>query len=83
MLKVESAFGYRQWFYDRLTPWRHYVPVRADLADFDEKLAWLFSVPEEAARIARAGQALAAEIRFAPEMAEAERRIGEALRPAS
>ena len=83
VLKVDSAFGYRQWFYDRLVPWRHYVPIRADLADFDEKLAWLFSVPEEAARIARAGQALAAEIRFAPEMAEAERRIEEALHPAS
>jgi len=80
VLKVESAFGYRQWFYDRLVPWRHYVPVRADLADFDEKLAWLFSVPEEAEKIALAGRALAGEIRFAPEMAEAEKRIAAALR---
>ena len=80
VLKVDSAFGYRQWFYDRLVPWRHYVPVRADLADFDEKLAWLFSVPEEAERIARAGRALAEEIRFVPEMAEAEKRITEGLR---
>jgi len=83
VLKVESAFGYRQWFYDRLVPWRHYVPLRADLADFDEKLTWLFAVPEEAEKIAQAGSALAAEIRFAPEMAAAERRIAEALRPAS
>jgi hypothetical protein len=81
VLKVESAFGYRQWFYDRLIPWRHYVPLQGDLADFDDKLAWLFAVPEEAQKIAAAGQALAAEIRFAPEMAEAERRIAEALRP--
>ena len=83
VLKVESAFGYRQWFYDRLVPWRHYVPLRPDLADFDEKLAWLFAVPEEAEKIAAAGRALAAEIRFAPEMAEAERRIALALRPAA
>jgi len=81
VLKVETSFGYRQWFYDRLIPWRHYVPLRADLADFDEKLAWLFAVPEEARKIAQAGQALAAEIRFAPEMADAERRIAEALKP--
>lgn len=81
VLKVESAFGYRQWFYDRLTPWRHYVPVRVDLADFDEVLAWLFTTPEEAEKIALAGRTLAGEIRFAPEMAEAERRVAEALRP--
>lgn len=83
VLKVETAFGYRQWFYDRLIPWRHYVPLRSDLADFDEKLTWLFAVPEEAEKIAAAGRALAAEIRFAPEMAEAERRVAEALRPVS
>ena len=82
VVKVESAFGYRQWFYDRLVPWCHYVPVRADLADLDEKMAWLFSVPEEAERIAHAGRALAEEIRFVPEMAEAETRIAAALRPA-
>lgn len=81
VLKVESAFGYRQWFYGRLVPWRHYVPLRADLADFDEKLNWLSAVPEEAEKIARAGRALADEIRLAPEMAEAERRVAEALRP--
>jgi hypothetical protein len=56
------------------------VPVAADLSDFDEKLAWLVSVPEEAEKIASAGRALAAEIRFAPEMAAAERRIEQALR---
>jgi hypothetical protein len=83
VLKVDSAFGYRQWFYDRLVPWRHYVPLSADLADFDEKLAWLFAVPEEAEKIAAAGRALAADIRFAPEMAEAERTVAAALRPAS
>jgi len=82
VVKIGSAFGYRQWFYDRLEPWRNYVPVRADLADFDEKMAWLFSAPDEAERIAAAGRGLAEEIRFAPEMAEAERRITQALRPA-
>jgi len=34
ILKVESRDGFRQWYYDRLLPWTHYVPVAADLSDF-------------------------------------------------
>ena len=81
VLKVGSALGYRQWFYDRLTPWEHYIPVRADLADFEERLAWLFDHPAEAEGIAGNRQALAADIRYEPEMAAAERRLEEGLRP--
>ncbi len=81
ILKIGSAFGYRQWFYDRLKPWQHYVPVRADLADFEETLAWLFAHPAEAEAIARNGQVLAADIRYETEMPAAERRLEEALTP--
>jgi len=27
ILKVQSAFGYRQWYYDQLTPWENYIPL--------------------------------------------------------
>ena len=81
VVKIGSAFGYRQWFYDRLAPWEHYVPVRPDLADFEESLAWLFAHPAEAEAIARNGQALAGAILCGAEMAEAEGRLEEALRP--
>ena len=43
------------YFYNRLIPWVHYIPVRADLADLREQYDWAESHPEEAQKIARAG----------------------------
>lgn len=37
VIKVASPFGYRQWYYDDLVPWVHYVPVRADMADLVDR----------------------------------------------
>lgn len=68
VLKVESAFGYRQWYYGDLRPYEHYVPVRADFADLREKLAWVRDHDTEAREIAEAGQALALSMTFETEM---------------
>jgi hypothetical protein len=38
ILKVDSP--YMQWYYDRLTPWKHFIPVKADLSDLVEKIDW-------------------------------------------
>jgi hypothetical protein len=59
VLKVASEGGWRQWYYDRLVPWTHFVPVRADMADLAEKVAWLVAHDDEARRIGEAGRALA------------------------
>lgn len=40
------------WFKKMLVPWVHYVPVRADLSDLKEKVAWIFDNDDEAHRIA-------------------------------
>jgi len=82
VVKVGSAFGYRQWYYERLEPWVHYAPVAADLSDFDTVLSRLFADPAEAERIAATGRAFALSLDPERELAEAERRVGEALRPA-
>ena len=37
-------------------PWDHYVPIRMDLMDFDEKIEWARNNDEEMARIASRGQ---------------------------
>jgi len=57
VLKVESQFGYRQWYYDHLKPGIHFVPVKADMSDLGDKLDWVRKNPEEAETIAQAGQA--------------------------
>jgi hypothetical protein len=65
VLKVESQFGFRQWYYDELKPFEHYVPVSANMADFVEKIEWVRSHDVEAKAIAQRGQALARTLTFA------------------
>ena len=38
-LKVESPF--EQWYYGRLKPWVHYVPVAANLSDVDRAIDYV------------------------------------------
>lgn len=59
VLKVESQQGYRQWYYDRLKAWTHYVPVQSDMADLADKVTWVRSNQTQARYIALAGQKLA------------------------
>lgn len=56
MLKVASAHGFRQWYYDDLVPWTHYVPVAADLSDVVEKVEWCRGHDQACREIAAAGQ---------------------------
>jgi len=69
VLKVASADGYRQWWYDRLVPWEHFVPVSADMSDLAERIDWVRSHDKEAAIIAQNGQALARSMTLESETA--------------
>jgi hypothetical protein len=62
VLKITSRHGFRQWYYDRLHPWEHYIPVAADLSDLEERLDWARSNDAESKRIAERGRQLAMEI---------------------
>ena len=67
VFKIESQFGYRQWYYDRIKPWEHFVPVRADMGDLEEKIDWARSNQEKAREIARNGQEFAQTMTFESE----------------
>ena len=67
VLKVESQFGFRQWYYHKLTPWEHYVPISADMSDLAERVDWVKSNPDKARAIAAAGQELARSMTFESE----------------
>ncbi|RYD86629.1 MAG: hypothetical protein EOP61_37160 [Sphingomonadales bacterium] len=69
VLKVESQQGYRQWYYDRLEPWVHFVPVRPDLSDFTAQAERLLGDPALAERIGRAGQDFARSMTLEAEIA--------------
>ncbi len=75
VFKVQSDFGFRQWYYDRLKPFEHYIPVRSDLSDLFEKVDWARSNPGEACEIAKAGQSLARGLTFESETKESVRLI--------
>ncbi len=64
ILKVDSQFGFRQWYYDRLKPFEHFIPIRADMTDFAEKIDWARTHDREAREIAAAGQRFAMALDF-------------------
>lgn len=69
VLKVESEGKYKQWYYDRLIPWQHYVPVNRDLSDLHEKLDWLRDNDDKAKKLAKLGKDFAFDISFEKELA--------------
>ncbi|MEP9390169.1 glycosyl transferase family 90 [Mesorhizobium sp. KR9-304] len=79
VIKIASPFGYRQWYYDALTPWQHFVPVKADLSDLREKIDWCRTHDAECAEIASAGRDFALRRDFATEMKRAVETLDERL----
>ena len=73
VLKVDSP--YEQWFYDRLQPWVHYVPIAADLSDLSNKVQWCLKHEETCRKIAEAGHKLAESLGFEQEMAVAAKAL--------
>lgn len=41
----------KDYFYDKIKPWVHYVPIREDLMDLKERYDWAESHPNEARKI--------------------------------
>lgn len=68
VLKIESPHGFRQWYYDRLEPWVHYVPVRSDLADLEERVERVLEDDGLARSIGDAGRRFATSLDYGAEM---------------
>ncbi len=75
VLKVASPRGFRQWYYDRLKPWVHFVPVEEDLSDLDQLVAWLEAHDADAQAIGEAGRAFAEALTFEAVVADAAGRL--------
>jgi len=80
VLKIESQFGYRQWYYHRLRPWEHFVPVSADLSDLADRVEWVRTHDAAAAEIARNGRDLARSMTFESVITEAAEIISSTVR---
>ncbi len=68
VIKIASEHGFRQWYYERLEPWIHYVPVRADFSDLEEKVCLVMTDDELARTIGQAGRDFASSMDFAVEL---------------
>jgi hypothetical protein len=75
VIKIGSDNGFRQWYYDRLVPWVHYVPVRSDLSDLEEKVLHVLSDDAGSREIAAAGYAFARSLDVVSEMRDAAERV--------
>lgn len=42
-----------QWYYDRLVPWKHYIPIKPDLSDLHLKFKWALANDDTVQRIAQ------------------------------
>jgi len=58
---VLLATAYHDWVSRQLVPWVHYVPVRLDFSDLDERLEWLTANDAAAEKIGAAGRKRARE----------------------
>jgi hypothetical protein len=75
VIKIQSEHGFRQWYYDRLVPWTHYVPVRSDFSDLENKVRWVLDNDDRAREIGEAGCALAQSIDYNAELDAAVGRL--------
>ncbi len=79
VLKVRSPVGFRQWYYDRLEEWKHYVPISSDLSDLIEKVKWLRANDDKALEIAKKAQELALSMMYASEVTSSSKTIATAI----
>lgn len=59
LLKHQSAK--MQWYYDKLQPYEHYLPIAADFSNIDAQYKWAETHPQEVQRMIRKAQKLAQE----------------------
>lgn len=66
VLKVDSPF--EQWYYDRIKPWQHYIPVKSDLSNLEEIIEWCLENQTHCQWIANNGARVAASLTLAHEL---------------
>ena len=66
VLKTDSPF--MQWYFDKLKPWIHYVPLSRDLSDLMEKIDWINAHDSECERISHEATSLIKSLTFEKEV---------------
>ena len=74
-IKVDSIQGWRQWYYDRLIPWKNFVPLNDSMDGLADVLGYLRAHPAEAEAIADQGFKLASRLTMKHVVSEAAQTI--------
>jgi hypothetical protein len=80
VLKVESRRRLEQWFYDKLIPWKNYVPISTDMSDLGDKVRWLNRHEDFARKVGESGLRLAEEMTYERELQRSIAVISSAFR---
>jgi hypothetical protein len=75
VLLVKSPGGYRQWYYDKLKPLVHFIPVASDLRDLDRVVNWVLNNDDAAQAIGEAGRKFAEKLTLEVAMEDAAERM--------
>ena len=77
VFKVGSPLSHphRQWYYNRLNPWEHYIPVSGELSDCLSMIDWLLVNQVRGAEIARNGRELAESMTMESELTQCARKL--------
>ena len=74
-LKVASKNNFRQWYYDDLLPWVHYVPIAADCSDIIPITSYLFKNIDLAKKIASNSHKISNSMSFDSEIVKSTTKI--------
>jgi hypothetical protein len=66
-----------QWYYSRLRPWEHFIPVRPDLSDLEGVLKWVYAHDDACETIAYNAREVMKTITYEQEMRNAAATIEE------
>ena len=75
VLKINSPSGFKQWYYDRIKPWEHYVPIATDFCDLEETVNMLLANPNIGEKIGENGRVLVERLTFEGELQKAAESI--------
>ncbi len=50
-----------QWFYNLFKPWKHYIPIKSDMSDIEDKIEWVRMHDSEAKEIAAQASSIVQE----------------------
>lgn len=80
ILKIDNWDGSRQWYYDRLVPWKNFVPISYDMNEMLDVTEWLMRNPDASRSISENAKFLADSMVWENEVELAAEKLADYIR---